>query len=413
MVNSDITVVRSLLDKGIFLKYFGTINGISNLPKQVKVLLSTIKSYYGAYKTAEGLTMEELQAYFYVENPMHKESETYKDLFASMAAVKLDNAELLSDIMQEVAKKHYMTQLAVLLEQYLADSKTLDIDDVEAIVSKFKDTIVSVDEVEHEVCNLSLSELLEQTEGDGLLWRSSNFLDSRLGLIKNRTLGHVFARPDVGKTAFAVFHAPYFAWQLKEAGKGPVLYCNNEEAIEKVKLRAYCSSLGMTSEQLKTDMMSAQGLWDNKHGYHLKFVGGVNHIDKLEALIKHFEPGMVIIDQGPKVYLPTRETEVKKLQLLYNRYREMAKQYDTRIMCLGQADALSEGKQKLTKNNLDNSKVGIPGECDWMLGIGMSLDEGLEEMRCINICKNKLTGLAGYQYYQFNTAKCLFKEEGI
>jgi len=409
MSQSDLTVVKSLLDKDIYIKYYNTVYSISNLPKEIKTILQTIKSYYEKYKTVDSITLVELQTYFESENPMLKESAVYSDFFTRISALDLGNLELLADIIQGVAWDHYLSQIVVLGEQHLSDSKKVVVEDIDKIVTQFKDTIVQVSDVEHDVCSLTLAEMLEQAEGGGLAWRESPWLNKHLGSIKNRTLGHVFARPDVGKTAFAAFHAPVWAFRLHDMGEGPVLYLNNEEAIDKVRLRSFCAVARCTEAQLYEDPMTAQDKWDKIDAY-IKFIGGVSHIDYVETLIKHFKPGMVIIDQGPKIQIQTKETDVKRLQILYNRYREMAKEYDTRIMCLGQADSMAEGRLVLSKNNLDNSKVGIPGECDWMLGIGMTAEEGMEATRCISICKNKLTGGYGYQYYQFDIGKCQFKE---
>jgi len=410
MAHSDLTVVRSLLDRDIYLKYYNTISNIPNLSKEIKTLLKTMSSYYQRYDAVNSVSMDELRTYFEVENPMLKDSTIYNDLFQNIKGINVDNPELLADIVQGVAWDHYLSQLVVLGEQHISDVKKVSLDEVDEIIEKYRSTINKVGDAEYEVCNTSFRELVKITSGDGLLWRKSDWLNKRLGQIKVQTLGHVFARPDVGKTAFAIYHSLGFAHQLKGSGK-VVLYCNNEESIERIRSRSYCSLLNRSEEELREMGDWADQQWNEMIGDTLKFIGGVSHIDRLEALMKHFNTAAVIVDQGPKIQIPTKETDVKRLQILYNRYREMAKKYDTRVIALGQADSQAEGKLVLTKNNLDNSKVGIPGECDWMLGIGQSLDEGMEGTRCASICKNKLTGKYGYNYYQFDTSRCQFKED--
>ena len=101
-------------------------------------------------------------------------------------------------------------------------------------------------------------------------------------------------------------------------------------------------------------------------------------------------------------------TDVSRLQKLYNRYRELAKEYNVIFISLGQADSASEGKKLIGLNNLDQSKVGIPGELDWCLGIGKVHDKGQEDVRYLNVAKNKLTGIYGSTQVIVDTQKCRY-----
>jgi hypothetical protein len=122
-------------------------------------------------------------------------------------------------------------------------------------------------------------------------------------------------------------------------------------------------------------------------------------------------PRVVVIDQGPKLNVPNRRLEgVARLQYLYNRYRDLAGEYDCSIITLGQADNAAENKKYLNLNNMDSSKVAIPGELDFCLGIGRVNDPGYENVRYLNVCKNKLTGLYGSEQVTFEADKCFFSQ---
>ena len=93
-----------------------------------------------------------------------------------------------------------------------------------------------------------------------------------------------------------------------------------------------------------------------------------------------------------------------------SRYREMAKEYDCALVSLGQADNAADGKRWLHLGNLDGSKVGIPGELDWCLGIGKTNDHGYEFIRYLSIAKNKLTGIYGRSEANFDPTTCRYKD---
>ena len=123
-------------------------------------------------------------------------------------------------------------------------------------------------------------------------------------------------------------------------------------------------------------------------------------------------PRLVIIDQGDKIYgVGDKDTSTtERLQRLYAKFRELAKEYMTDIITVGQASAEAQGKKWLELDHMNNSKTGKPGELDYAIGIGRTL-EGEEFMRYIHLCKNKmLRGVHGKHQVILDTERCRYKD---
>jgi RecA-family ATPase len=221
-------------------------------------------------------------------------------------------------------------------------------------------------------------------------------------------LGHIFARPDAGKTSLALNELVYFAHQLDE--DRPALYLNNEEGIERIKARAMSAMLSVTPQHIMENYDWAEDKWNRGHGERLKFIGGINHISKVVQKLERFSPRVIVIDQGPKVDTYGNLEGVQRLQVLYNQYRDLANEHDCSIITLGQADNNAENRKYLNLNNLDSSKVAIQGELDWCLGIGRVNTEGFEEVRFLSNVKNKLTGRYGQGDVHFDIQCCRFND---
>jgi len=62
----------------------------------------------------------------------------------------------------------------------------------------------------------------------------------------------------------------------------------------------------------------------------------------------------------------------------------------------------------LQLNHMDSSKIGIPGELDFAIGVGSIEEIGYEEVRYLSVCKNKLKGMHGKGEVTFKYKTCNF-----
>ncbi len=76
---------------------------------------------------------------------------------------------------------------------------------------------------------------------------------------------------------------------------------------------------------------------------------------------------------------------------IYQWARELAKKYAP-VIGVCQADGSGEFVKWLTMAHVADAKTAKQAEADWILGIGRSQLEGVENIRHAYISKNKLTG---------------------
>lgn len=234
----------------------------------------------------------------------------------------------------------------------------------------------------------NLEELWNETvHTKGLRWRLKA-CNKMLGSLRKGDFGFIFARPETGKTTFLASEVSYFAEQTES----PILWFNNEEQGNKVKVRVYQGSLGITLEQLFSNRP------ENFKNYLTKTKGNVKIYDSAEATKRHIErickevsPALIIFDQIDKIKGFDNDREDLRLGSIYIWARELAKRYCP-VIGVCQSDVTGENKRWLTMDNVANAKTSKQAEADWILGIGAVHDQGLEFIRYLHCSKNKLSG---------------------
>ncbi|MHC4640088.1 MAG: AAA family ATPase [Planctomycetota bacterium] len=405
-MQESIGVLKAMLNYGTFLKYGTILRKIPNLEKEMKSIIAAITKFYEKYGE-DRISIDSLQTFYNYLNPQQQNPDMLELTFSSMRNLDVSDA-LLGDLLNQIVERHIVTEIVTTGTDLINATIPTCIDDLRAKIDEYDQITGLVDDVDADICDLDIDELFTEENLDGLPFRM-RWMKDTFGPLKSGTLGHIFARPDAGKTSMALFLLTLFAKYLSE--ERPGLYLNNEEGIDRIKQRAMCSLIDRPEAWIYDNRQEAKKLWHVGMCYdNLKFIGSCSDIYRVEKHIKKFNPRVVIIDQGPKVNTPGKEEGVARLQKLYNLYRTMATDHDCSIITLGQADTNASNRKFLTLNNLDSSKVAIPGELDWAIGIGRVEESGYENVRYLNVCKNKLSGRYGSTEVSFNSDNCTFKE---
>ena len=248
-------------------------------------------------------------------------------------------------------------------------------------------------EEEYEFISGDLESLLDETfRKPGLRWRL-NTLNRMLGSIRPGDFGFIFARPETGKTTFLASEATYMAEQLSEEA-GPILWLNNEEAGNKVKIRCYQASLGASLAAINSNPKSAHKTFMDKTKGKLMLLNPKGSINKkmVEGLITKYKPSLVVYDQIDKIEGFTNDREDLRLGSIYQWARELGIKNEFATIAVCQADGTGEGQKWLTMGNVANAKTAKQAEADWILGIGKTPDVGYENLRYLHASKNKLAG---------------------
>ena len=169
------------------------------------------------------------------------------------------------------------------------------------------------------------------------------------------------------------------------------MYAGNEESAPRLSLRLTQALLGVTRSDIKLSPADIERKRREQGFTRVKLLDNVTHTSEVHRLLETWLPRVLFIDQGTKVSIDANVKEMKEVQLLFNFYREKAKEFDTSIICLAQGVGDSENRKWLKLSDIYGSRVAIQGELDYAIGIGRRIDDiARENFRYINIPKNKL-----------------------
>lgn len=353
------------------------------------------RELYNIYQTLEecfekhpiDVSLAELEVFFLSQRPAlrPKEINLYQDLFKQIAEVSVSDT-LIQEVLLGLKQRQEAFDLSTLAYE-VSQGKKKFVDLITA--SHALEHEEKLDEVDQSVFTTDdLEELYKgSVEQQGLRWRL-NTLNRMLGSLRKGDFGFLFARPESGKTTFLASEVSYMATQ----STSPILWFNNEEQGSKVMLRIYQATLGLTLEELFSN------LEDNKRKYYELTKGNIKLYDQgnisrtdVERLVYQLKPSCIIFDQIDKIKGFTSDREDLRLGGIYQWARELAKEYCP-VIGVCQADGTGEGKKWLDMSNVSNAKTSKQAEADWILGIGKTNDDGMDYVRHLYASKNKLVG---------------------
>ena len=205
----------------------------------------------------------------------------------------------------------------------------------------------------------------------------------------------VFARPDVGKTAFwvSLVASPNgFAWQQKKVS----IFANEEPAI-RTQMRLLNASTGLQRGNILNGSRDlAKQKWATISPYIDNFDCVGKTMDDLDEYCSTNDVDILVIDQLDKINVSGKYNAThEKLREVYTQSRELAKRHDILVIGMSQASAEAQGRARVTFSTMENSKTGKAAEADIILGIGKEdeVENYLEDcVRFVTLSKNKLTG---------------------
>lgn len=236
-----------------------------------------------------------------------------------------------------------------------------------------------------------LDSLLDKvyTEG-GLNWRLKS-LNQSLGPLRQGDFGFLFARPETGKTTFLSDQATFMAGQCKE--EEVILWFNNEEQGDKVKLRMYQSALGADIGRIESNRTKANEAFAKRTGRRIRLIdnAGLSKA-KVEQYLHKYKSRirLIIFDQIDKIKGFDADRDDLLLGTIYQWAREVAKLHAP-VIGVSQAGGEGEGIKFLNMGHVANAKTAKQAEADWILGIGLDFRDP-DFVRGFSICKNKLLG---------------------
>lgn len=209
----------------------------------------------------------------------------------------------------------------------------------------------------------------------------------------------VYGQSDMGKSLMVIYMMAQWA---KQGYK--VLFLENEEPLEFTIARLGSCITGMTKQQIRENLDKAFDIAIEK-GYNNIIMKNVNPGTprEIDALVRRYKPDILIYNQIRNMSIKG-DNRVNQLERSATEMRRLAKQYNLLAVSVTQGADSADGKLVLDKGDVDSSNVGIPGQCDLMIGIGANAEYLNRGHRMITLAKNKLSPIQGVHFpVRFNT----------
>ena len=382
----ELSIIKHLLDFEVWNSYKDRLK-LTDLTKEIQPVYSVLDNFHRQNTNQTSLTTSDLA------NLLFASSAKDKDYYSGVLD-QLNNVEASPDttakLIQSILANKQLKEIS--LAAYDVTEGKLEPEKMRTLLEGYLELEEQQEKGEEfEFISDDLEELANDTiKKPGLRWRLSA-LNQMLGSLRKGDFGFIFARPETGKTTFLASETTFMAEQLADDA-GPIIWFNNEEQGDKVKLRCYQASLGCNMTQLFANLTANRDAYmDKTRGKHKILKEGIISRSMVEKVCKQYNPSLIIFDQIDKIHGFTNDREDLRLGQIYQWARELAKEYCP-VIAVCQADGTGEGQKWLTMANVANAKTSKQAEADWIIGIGKIADSGYENLRFLHASKNKLMG---------------------
>jgi hypothetical protein len=406
-----VIVLKGILNKDMFMRYSSVLLEVDTLSKETKTLVGVIGQYWEKYPEEKELQVDDLSVFFFSLFPKSKDREYMEKLFAQMKEIWVVNPDLLVKSLNVVVYDHMMSNVMNLANDGLSKHDPMIPQQILTEIEDFKVRTGDIEDLERKISKYKLEDILAYENSLSYKWRLK-FLQETLGKPKPGRVMHLYAHTGAGKSVMMLSECTNIAVQLVKLNLDEcVMYMTNEEGSKQLLTRMYAAMCGMPIKWVQENPVRAQEFWEKYGGNRIRVVEDVNHISQVQQFMHQYRPVFCFIDQGTKIQTSGSKNLKghERLQEVYNTYRRIVVKYENNLVTCGQADDASRGRKWLWENNMDGSKVGVPGECDVLIGIGKTQEEGMQNVRYINVCKNRLTGVCDRGIVNINAEKVRYE----
>lgn len=369
-------------DNTLYDKYYSTLK-IDDFIKQNYPIL------FKLFKSLPANSLEDLEAKYLTNYPVIKDGdrEVIRNLIVNIKETVSDKETIVS--LLETHRGRAVASDLALAALDVAEGKR-SVETLTPFIEKLN-TSISVEEVLEEFVETDIESLFKEEElGGGLHW-PLKCLNQAIGPLRKGNLGHIFARVETGKTAMWIHCVIHMAQQLKE-GEHVVIFFNEEQGKDTI-FRMYSCLTGMPYMELANNIKQAKQIWDTKIGTKIKFIDSPLKVEKraIEGILKSLNPKLVVVDNADKIKGFNADRKDLTIHEIYKWLRDLAKTYCP-VLSVGQADNTGHNSKWLDESQMADSKTSKPSELDVIIGIGRIDKDGYDDVRYINIPKNKCRG---------------------
>lgn len=363
-----------------------TLGGADDLTELAKQVWKRVSAYYEADCDAECVDMDVLRSRLHRDMPAH--IEKFDSVLDNLPQVSAPNVV-------EYVKGNRLANLALKIHAALDKADTDTSADLMREYVTLKDVGFTEgttdDELYAVVQNAKTQDLLTKLSDGGKF----KLYPPALGkIIYDLMPGDhilVYAAPETGKSATAITMACGFAYSgLK------ILYIGNEDPQDRMILRMKCCLTGWPLDKVKAHPDKADSLAEKRGFGNIMFKSlSPGSTDDIERLCRRLKPDVCIVDQILNLHISGMKDPgpTEKLEKISQRLRTLYKDTGILGVSISQADQKSIGKLCLEIDNVYYSNIGVQGQADVMIGVGMNSDFQSKGLRYLNVVKNKASGL--------------------
>jgi archaellum biogenesis ATPase FlaH len=360
------------------------------LSDQGEVLWEAIADYYQKDKDAESVDKALLN--IALERKHAKHADIFKTIIDGFKETSAAN--LLHEI-----RLHKIEAVRLELASALASAKQGKVDELIDKYQKLVNTAEGESDSSDVLIAPDLGSIMEERSAEHRLKILPEALTRCLegGPLRGHHIV-LFAVTDMGKTLFTINMVRGFI----EAGL-KVLYVGNEDPVSDLIERFLVSLTGRDKFAVRKNWRKAQEYAEKKGWRNLVWAElSPGTLPEIRRLIEEHRPDVLVVDQIRNLDTGDKNF-VRVLEVAAQGMRNFAKKYNLLSVSITQAGDSANGKSILTRGDIDNSNVGIPGTADLMLGIGASVDDEYNGIRVLSFPKNKISGNKQPLQVVFNT----------
>ena len=384
-------MLKLLLSKKFYTQYKGQVSR-SVFQGSFGSLFDTIQKAHEKYDA--DLSVDELYSlHTAVYNPALTKAakEQFSELIEDIKETTEPSEAIAKDIVNILAERDVAQRIAIEATEVF-NGKPADFNIITKIIEEHKKGLPTekLDAVTDNV-----EELIEQLEVTSKWQFNLMRLKENIGGVGPGNLVIVFARPEVGKTAFWV---SLVAGPNGFAEQGAIVHAFiNEEPAVRTQMRAINCFTGLNKEQVSEDIPKTHEEWKRIKD-NIKMIDTVDWtIQDIDSHCEKYKPDIIVIDQLDKINVSgTYARTDEKLRAVYTSAREIAKRRACVVIAISQASAEAHDRDHISFNMMENSKTGKAAEADLIIGIGnRTSNDPTNTTRILNVSKNKITGWHG------------------
>lgn len=346
---------------------------------QGQIIMHKVHEYYENDDTAEYVDKDFLVDQIRADYPKH--ADTFEGIVRSLQDVSVPN------VLAEFRKVKLQAAQQRLAEVLLAGTDQRAIENYLEKVNHYRE-MAEADDDGSVFIETDIDDVLKAFDRDNLIRVYPSSLNEKLGggVVPGTQIA-IYAPTEVGKSLVSINAACGF---LRDGHR--VLYCGNEDPAMSMLSRFYSRLSGMTRDEMMNQKAEARRrAYDNGFGNLVFYEMSPGSIFDIKKMVDKYEPDIIVVDQMANMETRAQFTKVEKNEYLALKLRSLAKQYGLVSIIVHQASDSAYGKLNVEKNDMYYSNVGVQGQMDVMIGIGMDEMYEQQSRRMLCLTKNKIS----------------------